>query len=128
MLSQLDFGVGMPEPAGTPAQFEAVRHALAVWQVNTVVIATEPGAPRPEQGHDPTYAAAFMTAALGRQPTIEAGAWVWNNVQLALTQSLVLPAGTLTACTGGGRGDRARLRGQLCRSPSASALAARQAP
>jgi hypothetical protein len=100
VLSQLDFGVGMPEPAGTPANFEAVRHALSVWQVNTVVIATDSGAPRVEQGHDPTYAAAFMTAALGRQPTIEAGAWVWNHVDLALDRPLVLKGGTLANCTG----------------------------
>ncbi len=100
LLSQLDFGVGQPEPEGTPAQLEAVRHALSVWQVNTVVIATEPGAPRVEQGHDPTYAAGFMTAALGQLPTIEAGAWVWNNVQLDLHQSLAVRPGTLAQCAG----------------------------
>jgi hypothetical protein len=32
------------------------------------------------QGRDPTYAAAFMTAALGRLPHISAGAWVWDTV------------------------------------------------
>jgi hypothetical protein len=35
------------------------------------------------QGHDPTYAAAFMTAALGRLPQISAGAWVWNDVNVS---------------------------------------------
>ncbi len=127
VLSQLDFGVGMPEPAGTPAQLEAVRHALSVWQVNTVVIATEPGAPRPEQGHDPTYAAGFMTAALGRQPTIEAGAWVWNNVQLALNQSFVLPPGTLTACAAAAEGS-AHVFVASSQVTQCVALAARQAP
>ena len=100
VLSLLDFGAGDPEPAGTPAQYAAVRHALAVWQVNTVVIATDPAAPRVEQGRDPVYAAAFMTAAMGRQPTLQAGAWVWNHVQLGLTGPLVLKAGTLATCTG----------------------------
>ena len=100
VLSRLDFGVGLSEPAGTPAQYAAVRHALSVWQVNTVVIATDPAAPRVEQGHDPVYAAAFMTAALGRQPTLEAGAWVWNNVRLRRSGPLVLKAGTLATCTG----------------------------
>ena len=99
VLSRLDFGVGLSEPAGTPAQYAAVRHALSVWQVNTVVIATDPAAPRVEQGHDPVYAAAFMTAALGRQPTLEAGAWVWNNVRLRRSRPLVLKAGTLATCT-----------------------------
>jgi hypothetical protein len=41
-----------------------------------------------------------MTAALGRRPTVQAGAWVWDNVQLGLTRPLVLPAGTLATCTG----------------------------
>jgi len=100
LLSRLDFGVGLSEPAGTRAQYAAVRHALSAWQVNTVVIATDPAAPRQEQGHDPVYAAAFMTAALGRQPTLEAGAWVWNNVRLRHSRPLVLKAGTLATCTG----------------------------
>ena len=38
-------------------------------------------APLLQQGHDPTYAAAFMTAALGRLPIIQPGAWVWNDVR-----------------------------------------------
>jgi hypothetical protein len=100
VLSLLDFGVGRPEPSGTAAQFAAVRHALSVWRVNTVVIATDPAAARPERGHDPTYAAAFMTAALGRQPTMQAGAWVWDNVQLKLTRPYVLQPGTLSTCAG----------------------------
>jgi hypothetical protein len=113
IISLLDFGVGVPEPSGTPAQYAAVRHALAVWQVNTVVIATNPAAPRVEQGHDPTYAAAFMTAALGRRPTVQAGAWVWDNVQLGLTRPLVLPAGTLATCAGAAEGNRAVFRATM---------------
>jgi hypothetical protein len=100
VLTRLNFGVGVPEPAGTTAQYAAVRHALEVWEVTTVVIATNPGAPRVDQGLDPVYAAAFMTAALGRRPTLEAGAWVWNNVQLRHTRPLLLSPGTLATCTG----------------------------
>ena len=81
-LGRLAFGVLVPEPTGTPAQLAAVRHALNVWGVNTVVIAPQPHAPVLMQGHDPAYAAAFMTAALDRSPVIEAGAWVWNNVSV----------------------------------------------
>ena len=73
VLASLGFGVGGSEPPGTPAQLAAVRHALSVWQVNTVVIATDTAAPNLQQGRDPTYAAAFFTAALGRLPTIQAG-------------------------------------------------------
>jgi hypothetical protein len=113
IISLLDFGVGEPEPEGTPAQYAAVRHALAVWQVNTVVIATNPAAPRVEQGHDPTYAAAFMTAALGRRPTVQAGAWVWDNVQLGLTRPLVLPAGTLATCVAAAEGKQSVFRATM---------------
>jgi hypothetical protein len=104
VLSRLDFGAGLSEPAGTPAQYAAVRRALAVWEVTTVVIATNPAAPRIEQGHDPVYAAAFMTAALGQRPTVEAGAWVWNDVQLGSSGPLSLPAGTLATCAAAAEG------------------------
>jgi hypothetical protein len=72
--------VTAPQPTGTPAELAAVRRALDLWQVNTVVIApSPPGSSFLVQGHDPTYAAAFMTAALGRPPHISAGAWVWDG-------------------------------------------------
>ena len=73
VLGRLGFAVGAPLPAGTPAQYAAVRHALTVWRVTTVVIATNPAAPANQQGHDPTYAAAFMTVTLGRLPTSRPG-------------------------------------------------------
>jgi dolichyl-phosphate beta-glucosyltransferase len=100
VLSSLAFGVDEPPPVGTPAQYAAVRHALDLWRVTTVVIATNPGTPPLQQGHDPTYAAAFMTAALGRLPTIEAGAWVWNDVDVPVHRHapLRLPSGTVASC------------------------------
>jgi hypothetical protein len=113
LLSLLDFGVGRPEPAGTPAQYAAVRHALVVWQVNTVVIATDPAAPRVEQGRDPVYAAAFMTAALGRQPTLEAGAWVWNDLQPQGAPPLRLKGGTLTTCAAAAEGKAGLFRATM---------------
>jgi hypothetical protein len=81
-LKLLAFSVGEPQPTGTRAELASVRHALAVWRVNTVVIAPQPHASHLVQGHDPTYAAGFMTAALGRMPRIEAGAWVWDDVDI----------------------------------------------
>ncbi len=98
VLSQLGFGVGVPPPAGTPAQLAAVRHALAAWRVTTVVVATNPAAPVFQRGRDPAYAAAFMTAALGRRPSVEAGAWVWDDVQAGTAGPLRVPAGTLGSC------------------------------
>ncbi len=96
-LSRLDFGF-KPQPGGTAANFAAVRHALAVWGVNTVVIAPDRDVPLLQQGHDPVYAAAFMTAALGRLPTIEAGAWVWNNVSLSRSPALHIAPSALPFC------------------------------
>ena len=104
VLGRLDFGVGKPEPAGTPAQYAAVRRALTVWKVNTVVIAPDPALTTALRGRDPTYAAAFMTAALGRPPVIESGAWVWNHVGPGLSGPLLLKAGTLAACTAAAEG------------------------
>jgi hypothetical protein len=104
VLSDLSLGGPAPPPAGTPAQLAAVRHAMAVWQVNTVVVAPDRALSTRELGRDPVYAAAFMTAALGRQPTLEAGAWVWNHVQLQRSGPLDLKAGTLTTCTAAAEG------------------------
>jgi hypothetical protein len=98
-LTALAFGVGEPQPTGTRPELAGVRHALSVWRVNTVVIAPQPKASLLVQGHDPTYAAAFMTAALGRLPRINAGAWVWDDVNrsFALGPVRVRPGG-LDAC------------------------------
>jgi hypothetical protein len=98
VLSRLGLAVDAGPPIGTRAQLAAVRHALAVWQVNTVVVDTDPAVPQVQEGQDPLYAAAFMTAVLGRLPTMEAGAWVWNHVGSGLPPSLVLRPGTLGDC------------------------------
>jgi hypothetical protein len=99
VLADLALGGLDPPPVGTPRQLAAVRHAISVWEVNTVVVATDPALSTRQLGRDPIYAAAFMTAALGRAPTLEAGAWVWNNVQVGSTGPLELKAGTLATCT-----------------------------
>jgi hypothetical protein len=96
-LAFLAFGVTNPQPTGTSAELAAVRHALAVWEVNTVVIAPEDVSTYVLEGHDPTYAAAFMTAVLGRLPRIEAGAWVWNNISVART-NLQIPPDQVATC------------------------------
>lgn len=101
-LVDLTFGITIPQPTGTPAQLAAVRHALAVWGITTVVVAPQPSDRVLTQGHDPTYAAGFMTAVLGRLPTIEAGAWVWNNVLVGdgpvTPSALRLGPGALANC------------------------------
>jgi hypothetical protein len=98
LLSRLGFTVGTRPPMATPAELAAVRHALAVWEVTTVVVATNPGAPKLQQGSDPVYAAAFMTAALGMLPTLQAGAYVWDDVDLDRHAALRVPNGALVTC------------------------------
>jgi hypothetical protein len=80
VLNVLSFGYSTSEPRATPAAFAATRRALSIWKVNTVVIAPEPSGNPRQQGHDPGYAAAYMTVVLGRQPVIQSGAWVWDDV------------------------------------------------
>jgi hypothetical protein len=80
VLNMLSLGFSLTEPTSTPANLAAVRDALRRWKVNTVVIAPEPLGLHDQQGHDPGYAAAYMTAVLGRLPVIAAGAWVWDGV------------------------------------------------
>jgi hypothetical protein len=96
VLSHLSSVVGAPQPMGTPAELLAVRRALDLWQVNTVVIAPQRRATFVLEGHDPTYAAAFMTAALGRLPRIRAGAWEWDDTTSA--PAVHLAPGQLAAC------------------------------
>jgi hypothetical protein len=80
VLSVLSLGFSLTEPSPTRAHLAAVRGALRIWEVNTVVIAPEPLGLAAQQGHDPGYAAAYMTAVLGRLPVVQAGAWVWDDV------------------------------------------------
>jgi hypothetical protein len=101
-LSNLAFGITAPQPTGTPSELAAVRHALAVWGVTIVVVAPQHTRQILEQGHDPTYAAAFMTAVLGRSPRIQDGAWVWDHVALGRAASaspaLTISRSTLGTC------------------------------
>jgi len=76
---------GSPFPVLAPptaANLEAVRHALDGWAVTNVVVpepaelvAGEPA--RPAEG----WAVGFLTAVIGRPPSVEEGAWVWGDVQ-----------------------------------------------
>jgi hypothetical protein len=99
LLARLAFGVTTPVPNPTAGALRSVRHALAEWGVNTVVIAPQPRRTSILlQGHDPAYAAAFMTAALGRPPKIEAGAWVWNDVSVTHGRALTVRTNRFDDC------------------------------
>jgi len=95
LLAALGFGFNRP-PAGTPAQYAAVRRAVRAWKVTTVVIPDLSGPPT-LVGHDPHYAVGFMTAALGQRPVYQDRAWVWPEVDLG-RPALPVPVGTLAAC------------------------------
>lgn len=93
VLSHLGFGFA-PEPAGSFAQLSAVRSALTGWQVSEVVVGDQEGKSAVLRGHNPVYAAAFMTAVLGAPPRFTSNAWVWSDVKNLLASQ---------------RGDRGRL-------------------
>ena len=121
ILTNLGLGIGIAEPVGTTAEYAAIRHALKVWGVTTVVVATNPGAPKLQKGRDPTYAAAFMTGALGRLPTVQAGAWVWNDVQADTRPPLHLARDTLATCVARAEGGNGRVVANL-KAPSCVGL------
>jgi hypothetical protein len=98
VLTMLSFGVAAAPPNATKANLAAVRQAIADWGVNTVVIAPDAAAPILQQGRDPMYAAAFMTAALGRVPVIQAGAWVWDKVSLPAQSAWHISRSVLPTC------------------------------
>jgi len=97
-LARLAFGLTAPPPAPTPGVEAAVRHALEVWRVNTVVVAPQGTQEVLYQGHPAGYAAAFMTAVLGRLPRLEAGAWVWDDVRTADVPALDVSSAAFGAC------------------------------
>ncbi len=102
VLAALGFGLVLPPPASA-RNVTAVRAALAGWKVTMVVIANQPGLAATQRGRDPVYAAAFMTAAIGRPPTYSHGAWVWRHVDVP-TPALVVAPGAVFVC--GQAGDR----------------------
>ena len=107
-----------PPPAGTPLQLAAVRHALSVWQVNTVVVAPDAALPKSQRGRDAAYAAAFMTAVLGRLPTIQAGAWVWDDVRIGQHPALRPGPLTLFHCVRSVEGTSQRVVAATLRIPA----------
>jgi hypothetical protein len=79
VLAQASIPLG-PTPMPTAANLGAIRQALAGWGVTTVVVPDQPSLPIYDRGRPVPYAVGLLTAALGRAPTLESGAWVWNDV------------------------------------------------
>jgi hypothetical protein len=88
--------------AGTISSDEisAVRRALDGWGVTLVVIPDPAHLPIYEQVRDESSIATVITAATGRAPVHQAGAWVWSRVNRA-GPTLRASTGQLTACASG---------------------------
>jgi len=79
VLSAASLPLG-PAPEPTPANLAAVRHALRIWGVTTVVVPDPAGLPLYQRGRSGAYASGFFSAAFGTPPVYEDSAWVWNAV------------------------------------------------
>jgi hypothetical protein len=92
-----NLGFGFSVPVGTPAQLAATRSALRGWQVTVVVVPDPQHESALFRGDNPPFAAAFLTAAIGRAPVVQHGAWVWYGVEHRSPTLTVTPA-DLTRC------------------------------
>jgi hypothetical protein len=88
-----------PAPLPTPTNLTAVRHALALWRVTTLVVPDQTDLPAYEQGRSPDYAAGLLTAALGTLPTFGDQAWEWHTS--AAGPPAPLSPSDFTRCTTG---------------------------
>lgn len=84
----------------TPGDITVVRRALEGWGVTMVVVPDTAALPIYEQLHDVKSIATVITAATGRAPSRQAGAWVWSGVNRA-GPPVLASTGRLTACAGG---------------------------
>jgi hypothetical protein len=78
---------------------------LADWGVSVVVVPKFVHTPALFAGDDAAYDAAFMTAAIGRRPRIQDGAWVWYGVDHPVA-ALPVSSGEFDACDPVGPGRR----------------------
>lgn len=100
LLARASFPLS-PPPLPTAANLAAIRHALAGWGVTTVVVPDQPRLPTYDRGRSVAYAVGLFTAALGRAPTEQASAWVWNDVRSPGSAIPLSPA-AFVACTSPG--------------------------
>ena len=77
-------------PATDAATVGSVRDTLGRRGAQVVVVT--------KVGRDPSYAAGFLTAVLGRPPVVQRGAWVWYG--LGSSPPLRLPPGAVQRCAG----------------------------
>ncbi len=85
----------------TPEKIASVRDALAAWGVTTVVIPDALNLPYYDVVPSDAAAAALITAAVGRQPSYQRGAWVWSNVR-RVGPTILISAGGFAECVDAG--------------------------
>lgn len=89
-----------PPATPTPANLAAIRSALTVWGVTTIVVPDQPELPVYVLGRGPAYAVGLFTAAMGRPPTYSHSAWVWSGVSVR-GPAVPLTDARFAACTSG---------------------------
>lgn len=99
VLSAASLGLGAA-PGPTPATLAAVRRALDVWGVTMVVVPDRSGLAPYDRGRGSAYAVGLFTAALGRPPDHDHGAWVWSGSTMS-DAPRPLGATAFAACTTG---------------------------
>ena len=99
VLSAASLPLG-PAPVPTPAAVTAVRRALALWRVTTMVVPDQPGLPVYDRGRGAPYAVGFLTAVMGAAPVYRHSAWEWDTVA---TAPAPVPVGAVAfaRCTSG---------------------------
>ncbi len=96
VLMAASFAVGAA-PGPTAANLAAVRAALSDWGVTIIVVPDQARLPQDEQGRSTAYALALLTAAMGRPPVYDRGAWLWHAVR-AKGPPVVMTAAAFDAC------------------------------
>ncbi|HEX7459972.1 MAG TPA: hypothetical protein VF279_05025, partial [Acidimicrobiales bacterium] len=87
-------------PGPTSANLTAIRQALIVWGVTTIVVPVQADLPLYEQGRSSAYAVGLLTAAMGRPPTFSHSAWVWSSVETT-GAPVAMASAAFDACTTG---------------------------
>jgi hypothetical protein len=99
VLSAASLPLG-PAPVPTPADVAAVRQALSLWRVTTMVVPDQPGLPVYELGRGAPYAVGFLTAVTGTAPVYRDSAWEWDSVTNS-PAPVPVPAAAFVQCTTG---------------------------
>ncbi len=91
------FSISAGPQTVTPADIPPVRQALDGWGVTTVVVPDPGPLPPYDRVHRVRSTVLLMTAAVGRAPARQSGAWVWTGVNRA-GPPLQRSADTLSRC------------------------------